>query len=102
MVPTTRTRASSAMARWMRRRESPSSKPATWRWGVATPSASGGEVLGADLVDELAELLDDVLALGVVHGVVLDDGGRLVDDLLRGEDRRAHPHGQGDGIGGAT
>src|SRR5690348_3989148 len=48
----------------------------------ARPSAVGGEVLGRDLVEELAELLDLVLLLvrdldagRVEHGVRAEDGG---------------------------
>src|SRR5690606_11679687 len=62
-------------------------------------NASGREVLGVHVVDELAELLDHLLGLLLVG--LLDAPG-LVEDLLLGVDRRPDADGQGDGVGRAA
>ena len=58
-------------------------------------ASEGLEVLGRDVVEELAELLDLVLLLGG-YG----EAG-LVEDLLGAEDARAGPQRERDRVGGA-
>src|SRR3954470_4135635 len=52
------------------------------------------KILWVDAFQELAELLHLFFVL-----VVADDDGRLVEDGLVGEDRRAQAGGQGNGVG---
>src|SRR5688500_8457230 len=55
------------------------------------------EVLRRDVLEEVLELLHDLLG---VLDLVLELDRRLGDDVLGGEDRRARPDGQGEGVGG--
>src|SRR4051812_47200687 len=58
-------------------------------------AASAGEVLRADLLQELPELLDLVLLL------VGDDDPRLTENLVGATDRGTDPQRQGDRVAGA-
>ncbi len=69
-------------------------------------SVAPGEVLGADLVEELGELLDlalDGLLVGRLVVVLLEQDAGLLQHAFLGEDRHRlrGAHGQRDGVGGA-
>src|SRR4051794_4759752 len=59
-----------------------------------------GEVVGVDVLDEVAELVEDLLRLllGLRRRLLAD----LVEELLGGEQRRLAAHGQGDGVRGTA
>src|SRR4051794_25953284 len=95
--PASQTQASS---RWLPRpRGWPSRKPADGWWSLRwLVVLAGGEVLGAHLVEEVLEFLDDLL--GVLDLVLELDRG-LLDHVVGGEDGGRRADGEGDGVGGA-
>ena len=66
--------------------------------GVAV-GRSGPEVFGADVLDEILELVDDLVGvLGVVDRRILTDS---VEQFVVGEQRRLAAHREGDRVGRA-
>src|SRR5688500_8851638 len=91
--------ASGSTSSWSERSSSPS--PARTRRassGSSRAPALFHEVLGGYVVEELLELVDDLLLALVL---VLELDRRLRDHVLGGEDRRARPDREREGVRGA-
>src|SRR5689334_5829573 len=70
-----------------------------WRDSVGE-RGSAGEVFGADVFDEVLELVDDLF--GFVFRLGCRNLADLVEQVVLGEQRRPDPHRQGDRVGRAA